>query len=209
MRGAGIGYGKKYDFTQSHTNGPEPAQYHINSLFDHNRSHFKGSSFGLGRNQLKEFSYINHALVSHPGPGQYITEPSRVRAFSMRSKNQNPWMPSITIICDQDFLKNKDSSDHMPGPGHYESSLNSIQSDGKNSKNRSAVLIDPSCKRFHSNSITNTVYEGSVGPGPGGYQTINTLSDDGQYPVSNYRGQGKRIFGAQERRSFIDDAVQF
>lgn len=84
MRAASFGYGKKSDFTKSNKTDTEPALYRIDSLFDRNRSSAKGSSFGMGREFLKESSYIVHALAKHPGcnftmiqgPGTYAADRS-------------------------------------------------------------------------------------------------------------------------------------
>ena len=98
-RAAGFGYGLKYDFTKNVPQGPQPTVYNIQGLFETNRLKQKGSSFGVGRDFMKQHSYIPHAKAKNPGPGQYgIKGSGRERSYSMRPKTVDPWVPSIVLL---------------------------------------------------------------------------------------------------------------
>ena len=62
-RATSFGYGNKFDFTKSLTNAPEPNKYQMLSQFDKNKTKSKGSSFGLGRELMRESSYIQHSIL--------------------------------------------------------------------------------------------------------------------------------------------------
>ena len=84
-RKAGFGYGNKYDFTQSAKKTPAPNAYNIGADGEGNKKG-KGSSFGLGRDQISQGSIFTKDKHL-PGPGAYTlpTSLSQV-SFSMRPR---------------------------------------------------------------------------------------------------------------------------
>ena len=48
-KGAGIGYGTRFDFARSLNTSPSATQYKIKCFLEENKDKSKGTGFGLGR----------------------------------------------------------------------------------------------------------------------------------------------------------------
>jgi hypothetical protein len=59
-RSSGFGYGTRSDFTKTRSIAPPASKYDISPLspFDKMKSRARGKSFGLSREQTKEFGHI-------------------------------------------------------------------------------------------------------------------------------------------------------
>ncbi|KAL4476561.1 hypothetical protein ABPG74_010294 [Tetrahymena malaccensis] len=192
-RSAAFGYGTKSDFTKTQVYSPSPDQYEMKSAFEKQRSSQRGKSFGLSRDNMKEFSYITQGPLKNPGPGNYqFQETLRTEGFSMRPKTTNLYNPV--------FLDGKQSYQTNPGPGSYvhkdtitklgRQTISNFRSSGATTFN------PPTSKRFGPIK--------SAAPGPGTYQPKNDLNSSGQYVLSYNRGDGTRAFSNQARKSFTD-----
>lgn len=115
--------------------------------------------------------------------------------YSLRPKTESDWLPQ--------FLKEKDESFLVPGPGNYES-LTTFNDKGKLSvsryKNQRISVINCKEKRF--------ITDPSTSPGPGIYKTVVNINPDSNSAVSTIKGNGKRIIGHETRLTFIDNAFK-
>jgi hypothetical protein len=89
-RAAGVGYGKKYDFSKVVASNPGPSQYKNPSVFDRNKRKNIGKTFGVSRERMAATGamVIN---MNQPGPGQYkLKKRFKNLRYSMRAKTLNP-----------------------------------------------------------------------------------------------------------------------
>lgn len=97
--GAGIGYGKKSDFTKDLTFSPGSSKYDIKTIFDRNKSSSKGFSLYVSRDvpisftkKIPDKGHIALDPLKVPGPDKYDTNKydnlklSRAPTFTMRRK---------------------------------------------------------------------------------------------------------------------------
>ena len=87
-RKTSLGYGRKYQLSDSMPIGPPATAYKHQSLFEENQSKGKGKSFGLSRDSIPDKSYLIPQLQKIPGPGHYENqkETRMTIGYSIRAK---------------------------------------------------------------------------------------------------------------------------
>ncbi len=72
---------------------------------------------------MKEFGHILQGPLNNPGPGTYKSLKIDARSYSMSPKTDIPWVPckikSLLSRLFKGFLKKRDYSFLIPGPGTY------------------------------------------------------------------------------------------
>ncbi|KAM3146121.1 hypothetical protein pb186bvf_001778 [Paramecium bursaria] len=185
-QGHRIGKSKRSDFTKPKSEAPAPSKYQFPDEFSQIMSKSRGKSFGESRERTKEFGYLTVNLFRNPGVGsytQYIDKPKL--AYTMRPKTITSWLPN--------FLK-RNWSNNQPGPADYDSANSGAELNSRYRNN--PRLTFPRQMRF--NSIQGTT------PGPSQYKQLDGLNDSGFYFLSQHKGNGKRTFPKEIRKSFID-----
>ena len=69
-RKTNFGYGNKTDFTKALTVSPRSSLYEKRSFIEENKKKNRGHLFNVGREKLKDRSYLIPQLEKVPGPGQ-------------------------------------------------------------------------------------------------------------------------------------------
>ncbi|KRX06877.1 hypothetical protein PPERSA_11522 [Pseudocohnilembus persalinus] len=188
-RQTSLGYGKKFDFTQSQKNTPGANQYNLKGIFEENKLKNKGKTVGVGREKMAHGGIVTHNSKFIPGPGNYtISDTKSHISYSMRSKNENNSIFNF---------KNKVG---IPGPGQYTYVNGDLNKTGKqfNSKYSSskAYLINPakSVQSLNLRAKSDT-------PGPGQYKET-VLKKDGKYTQSRYHNIKYGSFSSSKRNFF-------
>jgi hypothetical protein len=141
IRKAGIGYGKKYDFTLENYRGTEFLS--LKRIYDPNYSPGYKYSFGLGREKFKKQGYLGYIDGKTPGPGRYEA-----------AKTLGVGTPKYSLrkLCGETFWINR----HMnnPSPAHYnlKSCINKRGKfmDSKIADIKGAAFSMDNTKRFHT-----------------------------------------------------------
>ena len=113
--GAAFGYGKKSDFTKDLTTSPPASKYHIQTIFDKNKTSRKGFSLYLSRERLPDRGHIPLGPLKVPAPNKYDTQKydnsrlGKAPTFTMRRK-----LPAI------DRTMSIEPQNLNPGAGRYE-----------------------------------------------------------------------------------------
>lgn len=190
-RAAGVGYGKKYDFSKVVASNPGPSQYKNPSVFDRNKRKNIGKTFGVSRERMAATGamVIN---MNQPGPGQYkLKRRFKNLRYSMRAKTLNPY--SYT------------TAKEVPGPGQYKM-ISGVSPDGKQywSKYKSSR-----CRKISNSKISRSLPVNLSVPGPGVYSAKTQLiNGKGSYFPSNLKSNLGRSFGNQIRPSINDLAAR-
>ncbi|CAD8120129.1 unnamed protein product [Paramecium sonneborni] len=168
-RASGFGYGKKFDFTKTHFY--TEAYYDPTSSF----SKQKGTSFGLGRDLVKNQAYYKRNQV--PGPGAYNQSPNKTIGYKTEQKSfKTQQIPETSGfgIYNQNFYKQRSLSINKkperfstdltfnPSPGNYQALSKSCYSKGKFGNAQRKCFIDDAVRAAQKSGV----------PGPGNYANI-------------------------------------
>ena len=86
-RATSFGYGIKSDFTKTSITSPAPVTYEKQSVFEKKTSQQHGKSFGVSRDNMKEFGHVVPGPVKNPGVGSYlINRDLNKTSYSLRSR---------------------------------------------------------------------------------------------------------------------------
>ena len=141
VRMAGIGYGKKYDFTLENYRGTEFLS--LKRFYDPNNLPGYKYSFGLGREKFTIHGHLGYLDTKTPGPGRYE---------ALKTLGVGKPKYSFRKLCGETFWINR----HMnnPGPAEYHVKT-SINKSGKFTESRikdiqgAAFSLD-NTKRFNT-----------------------------------------------------------
>lgn len=180
--GAGIGYGKKSDFTKDLTASPGATRYDIKTVFERNKASSKGFSLYLSREvsclSLRNFLIRDIFPLIHLRCQDQVN--MRLLNAIAKSSTRLQFSPcarscrSSTAQCLSNLRTRIQVLADMKIQSHFPQGEGTACPSTKGQVQLSSTLNDPFAS---SNSVSNILTSENVNPGPGKYEEINNLSD--------------------------------